>query len=244
MSRKLEADESRRALEELHEQGWCVLDQVFDASEGRRAVSLLERVLAPEQRTILEGYGAKIYTLFARVPEMRAMFVNSALHEFLCVALGSQPTFPRNGARISNVGSIERIPWHHHFGWEARVLLERERFERLVAICYVHGSDAARGPLVGKPRGFRTPLQEPPPDALAPFGDERVVEAPPLSAVVMDTAVLHCSLRPTQPLARWIWGAHAQAGDVVRPHAEDERWSMPITETLRRWERRFRAAGE
>lgn len=241
MARRLRPREAGAHASALRERGWCVIEDVVDASEARRVVELLERILPPGRRPQV-GYGAKAYSLFARLPELRRLFRESAMHELLGRALAAPPWVVRSGARVSCLDSAPRIPWHHHYGLAPPSLARRKRFERLIAICYLGGSDRENGPLFVRPRAFDDPLDVPPEEALAPLRDEVEISAPPRAAIVMDSALLHASARPSRRLDRWIWGAVARPLDLPRRHVEDESPLDGAYETLRRWKHRL--AGE
>jgi hypothetical protein len=141
---------------------------------------------------------------------------------FLERALDSSVAFKRTGARMSAWTSHERILWHHHDGWGSEALARRERFERLVFIHYLGGTDREHGPLIIKPRAFTDPFEEAPEARFEPLKGEVMLEYPRGTVIVMDAPVLHSALRGTRQDLRIICGAHVQSMRVRRAHPEDD----------------------
>jgi hypothetical protein len=239
MSGPLHRHDPPARLHELRERGWCAFEALFSPSESARMERmLLDFVdgLAPER---LAGFGATIFALAARAPKMRSFYRELPIVPFLEDALEGPIALRRTGARVSGRTSHERIIWHHHHGWSAETLTTRARFERLLFICYLQGTDRAHGPLVVRPRAFTDPLEEVQGDPFAPLPGEVHLEYPPGTVVVMDAPVLHSALRGTGDALRTIWGAHCQPRDLLRPHPEDdpgfERARVGFRHTTFRW---------
>lgn len=170
----------------------------------------------------LAGFGATIFALAARDPEMASMFRRASVLPFVESAMNGPFQFRRTGARISGRTSHDRIVWHHHHGWPSQDLAQRTAFERLHFICYLNGTDRAHGPLIVKPRGFSDRFEEAPERRFDALPGEEALEVAPGSIVVMDAPILHSAWRGTGEELRTIWGAHVQSSRVARPHPEDD----------------------
>lgn len=229
MARRLSEFDTAARHRAFRDAGFCVFDEVFGAAERRAMLDSLHGFidgLAPER---LAGFGATIFALAAREPELGRVFRETCVLPFVEQAMQGPLDLRRTGARISGLTSHERIIWHHHHGWAEQDLARRTAFERVHFICYLNGTDRAHGPLILKPRAFSDPFLAAPDDVFGPLPDEVAVEVPPGSIVVMDAPILHSAWRGTGSELRTIWGVHVQSRAVTRPHLEDD----PPVERLR-----------
>jgi hypothetical protein len=222
MTRPLASYDVARRARALKDQGWCAFEEAFDRGESLRLTELLHDFVDGLDEDRLAGFGATIFALAAREPRVQPFYRELSVRPFLEQALGSELAFRRTGARISGHTSHARIVWHHHHGWGADGLARRARFERLLFICYLGGTDAAHGPLILRPRAFDDPFEDAPLDRFAPLPGEVRLEYPPGTIVVMDAPVLHSALRGTGAELRMIWGAHVQSRAVSDAHPEDD----------------------
>jgi hypothetical protein len=222
MVRPLECYDRAAKMRALRDDGWCAFEEAFDRAERLRFEALLRDFVDGLDPTRLQGFGATIFALAAREPRMREFYEQVPVLRFLEAALESPFGFKRTGARISGRASHERIVWHHHHGWGAAEIRQRKRFERLLFICYLEGTDREYGALVVKPRAFSDPFEDAPASRFDPLPDEVALVYPPGTVVVMDGPVLHSALRGTGGELRMICGAHVQSKDVARAHPEDD----------------------
>jgi hypothetical protein len=197
MTRALATYDLPARLAALRDGGWCVFEEALDRGESRRVCGLLHEFVDGLDERRLAGFGATLFALAAREPRMNEYLRGVCVLPFLERALEAPFEFRRTGARISGRTSHERIVWHHHHGWGAEGLARRRRFERLLFICYLGGTDAEHGPLILHPRAFDDPFADAPPDRFAPLPGELRLEYPPGTIVVMDAPVLHSALRGT-----------------------------------------------
>ena len=131
------------------------------------------------------------------------------------------------GARISDERSDAAIGWHEHYSWDKSAIPTRTRCERVLGGIYVDGSTAAAGNLIALPRRFNDPLGAAPGAPQAPWPNEVIVEAPPGSWSIFDTALWHTARRGSQPGKRRLFGCHFQAWSNPRPHPEDNDVNPP-----------------
>jgi hypothetical protein len=239
MPRSLAEYDGARKLRELAELGWCAFDEAFDRRESRALECMLQSFVDGLAIERLAGFGATIFALAAREPRMREFYRQVPVLPFIARALEAPIAFRRTGARISGRTSHERIVWHHHHGWGAEGLARRTRFERLLFICYLEGTDREHGPLVVRPRAFSDPFEEAPLERFDALAGEVHLEYAPGTIVVMDAPVLHSALRGTGDELRIIWGAHVQSREVPDEHPEDdavvERARVDLRHRFFRW---------
>jgi hypothetical protein len=222
VSRPLASYDQRAKLRDLRDGGWCAFEGALDPDESRKAEDLLKSHVDGLDPRRLAGFGATIFGLAAREPRLARILRGSFVLPFLERALDSSASFKRTGARMSGTTSQARILWHHHDGWGSETLARRERFERLVFIAYLAGTDRAHGPLIIKPRAFSDPFEEAPEARFEPLEDEVTLEYPRGTVVVMDAPVLHSALRGTHEDLRIICGSHVQSTQVRKSHPEDD----------------------
>jgi hypothetical protein len=209
----------------MREQGYCVMEEVWSREEGRRIHDLfdrlLDRVVEDRSEDCFSGFGCKVLALWYREPGVREFLEAPPIRTFLEHAIEERVGFKMTGVRWSNLDSQPRIIWHDHFYWDPALLTQRRRFERVSLNCYLDGSTQAMGPLIVWPRAFHDPLHAPSVDPFAPRRGEIEVEAPPLSAVFMDSALDHCARRGTSARMRTMWGGQVQAQSCRRSHPQD-----------------------
>jgi hypothetical protein len=222
MVRKLGCYDVASKMRDLRDGGWAAFEEAVEPGERRRYEGFLQDFIDGLDPSRLQGFGATIFALADREPRMREFYRRVPVLPFLERALEAPFEFKRTGARISGRVSHERIVWHHHHGWGAAELARRQRFERLLFICYLEGTDRAHGPLVVRPRAFTDPFEDAPAQLFQPLSGEVALEYPPGTVVVMDGPVLHSALRGAGQELRMICGAHVQSRLVERPHPEDD----------------------
>ncbi len=128
---------------------------------------------------------------------------------------------------MSSEVSEPTINWHDHYSWDPKGVAGRERIERVLFGCYVNGSTPGSGPLVVYPRRFDEPAVRPHVNDFGDWPGQVVVEAPPGSAVIFDTALWHTARRGSEPGFRYLWGAHVQGWHSPKPHPEDNEVNGP-----------------
>ena len=199
MARPLSAYDLAPKLTSLQDRGWCVFEEAFDRTESQRMLKVLHGYIDGLDPARLAGFGATIFALAARDPEMASIFRRASMVPFIERAMDGPLVFRRTGARISGRTSHDRIIWHHHHGWAEQDLAQRKAFERVHFICYLNGTDRAAGPLIVKPRAFSDPFAAAPERPFEALPDEESLEFPPGSVVVMDAPILHSAWLGGQP---------------------------------------------
>lgn len=222
MARQLAEYDLTPRMKNLRDQGWCAFEAAFDSAEIQRMNSILHGFVKGLDASRLTGFGATIFSLSARNPEMRQIMENACVLLFIEQAMGGAFDFRRSGARISGRTSQERIIWHHHHGWMDQKLEQRKHFDRMHFICYLNGTEQAAGPLIVKPRAFSDPMEQAPEKRFEPLEDEVSLEFPPGTILVMDAPILHSAWRSTDNKPRTIWGAHVQSKRIDLPHPDDD----------------------
>lgn len=222
MARSLSAYDLPPRLRNLEDRGWCAFEAAFDSAEVGHMLAILHGYIDGLDAARLAGFGATIFALAARDPEMNAIFRRASVLPFVETAMDGSFVFRRTGARISGSTSHDRIVWHHHHGWVEQDLAQRKAFERLHFICYLNGTDRAAGPLIVKPRAFSDRFEAAPEKRFDPLPGEESLEYPAGTIIVMDAPILHSAWRGTGNELRTIWGAHVQSSLIARPHPEDD----------------------
>lgn len=216
------------AARQVDSRGFCVLPGLFSSTDCDRMTRLLRGHWERVGRPPLRGFGLAIHPLLQHVPEMAPFYATPALVEALAAVLRDDVRVAHTGARLANEESSASIGWHEHYAWEKAGVATRTRPERVLFNCYLHGSTAAAGPLVVMPRRLNDPIEPASADPHAAWPGEVVVEAPPGSVVIFDTALYHTARRGQQSGDRYLWGAHCQGRSNPRPHPEDNRADAPL----------------
>jgi len=204
--------------ESLHEQGFCVLENLRSPEACKEIQSYLEngwRSLGSPQR-----HRVVFHPLLQKIPEMAPFVLDPTLMKVLHEGFGQPAEIRHGGGSISfnEDAPPEIIGWHHHYGWDTANLPTRKRIERVVAITYTDGSSETAGALSVIPRRYNDPIGE------KPANDdprETTVYVSPGSVVIFDTAVWHRARHGSQPGLRRNFGGHYQAKADRRPHRED-----------------------
>jgi hypothetical protein len=241
MARTISTQELARCRRELRDQGWSVLPDPWTPEEGRRMRRILRELLALDRVERFPGFGCKVFALRYYEPAMRPYYDADPVRGVLERLFEDGAKFPMTGVRWSNRESKPRLEWHDHYCWEPELLATRERFERLSFLCYLEGLDGSTGPLIALPRAFRDPMHQPSADVHAPRAGEVEILAPPMSIVLMDSAVYHCARAGTRDDLRTVWGGQAQAAHCRRYHPQTTDSLVPFLRAVRkRWRTRMR----
>jgi hypothetical protein len=214
-------------VDEINAQGFCVLEEVYSADEVRDLRELLDGYWRAKGSPSLAERVFGIHPLLTRVPGVAPYLANVTVVDTLGAILRDDVRLARTGGRISDESSTESlIRWHNHYGWDQRLLLERETTERVLALVYPDGADSDAGNLVVLPRRRNDPI--PPIDRDAPsLPGEVVPRVPPGSVVVIDSALWHTARRGTRPGRRHILGGHYQGWRLDRAHPDDADVDIP-----------------
>jgi ectoine hydroxylase-related dioxygenase (phytanoyl-CoA dioxygenase family) len=218
---------------QVEEQGFCVLEGAFDASQTQKMRELMDAYWAEQGSPPMADWGFGINPVALHTPELMAFFALPELHEILRSVLDDEVRLVHAGARMSNAQSSAAIGWHHHYGWDVAALPGRAKIERLLAAIYVEGSNVEYGPLVVLPRSVNDAMDKTPEGRADDLPAQIKVQAPPGSVVIFDTALWHNAHRGTQPHTRHLLGAHFQGWSDDRAHAEDNLCDVPAMEPLK-----------
>ncbi|HVF09446.1 MAG TPA: hypothetical protein VNA16_01510 [Abditibacteriaceae bacterium] len=207
--------------QQVYEQGFCVLEAVYDVGEIREASTLLDGYWEQQGRPPMSDFGIGIHPLAAKVPEIMPYFGRQIVIDVMEAVVRDKVHLVHTGARLSNVDSAAAIGWHNHYSWDKNRLPRRDTIERILAGVYLEGSHPAIGPLVVLPRRYNDPLSEPAGEYTEDWPGQLEVAAPPGSVVVFDTALWHTAKRGASPRVRHLFGAHYQGWSNPAAHPED-----------------------
>jgi hypothetical protein len=225
---------------EVHERGYCVIEYAWSRAECELAESLLHGVWQRRGKPSLAGFGMGVHPLLEHAPEFAPLFANPVVLDVLAEIFDDEPRLAHTGARVSSEASDAQIGWHEHYAWDHARLAGRPKIERVLFGCYTRGSTAEAGPLVVLPRRFDQPAQQPVAGLQEAWPGQVVVDAPPGSAVIFDTALWHTAQRGTKPGFRYLFGTHCQGWSNPMPHREDNRSSRLELEVLKQRSPRLR----
>jgi len=220
--------------QQVYEQGFCVLESVYNADEIAEAHRLLDGYWQEVGSPKLEGFGMGIHPLAEKVPEIIPLFGKQIVVDVMRTVLRDEVHLVHTGARLSNEDSAAAIGWHHHYGWDSTGITQRDTIERILGGVYPDGSNEEFGNLIVLPRAYNDPITQPSDDMVAEWPGQLVVEAPPGSVVIFDTALWHTARRGTKPGMRHLFGAHYQGWSTPTPHPEDNTCDVPLIEPHKR----------
>lgn len=208
---------------ELRELGYCALPAYYSEDECQRMRDEMDGYWASQGSPDLGSKvgGFNIHPMMTKVPAMAQFLDVPEVREIFGRVLEDEVRLVHLGARTSGPQSEARLPWHHHYGWDASRLAGRKRMERILAGVYVDGTQDESGALVVIPRKFDEPLGEPLGEGQEAWPGEVHVKLPPGSIALFDTAIWHSALRGTGNKSRRLWGGHYQGWNDPRPHPED-----------------------
>jgi hypothetical protein len=206
-------------VEEFYGCGFCVLESVYDKQERQDMCEVLDACWVANGRPVMQGFGFAIHPLLIKAPGMAPFFAKQVVIDTMAEIFGDEVRLAHAGARVSDEKCAERISWHNHYSWESESLTSRQRVERVLGNIYPDGTSEA-GNLVVLPRRLHDPI-EPAGGVDDAWPGQVVVEAPPGSVVIFDTALWHSAHRGTRPGLRHLFGGHYQAWNCERPHPED-----------------------
>jgi hypothetical protein len=218
---------------EVYEQGFCVLPALWSEDELIEIRHSLDAYWESQGSPELAGFGMGIHPLLEKVPAVTPYFVKQEIVDIIGLVLQDDVRLTHTGARLSDESSATNIGWHNHYSWDAATIPHRDKIERVLGGVYVDGSTAATGPLIALPRRYNDPLSEPG-DSCGDWPGQVVVEAPPGSGVIFDTALWHTAARGNAPGRRRLFGAHYQGWSDPRPHPEDNIVGSPELERYKR----------
>lgn len=207
--------------QQVYEQGFCILEAVYDAAAIQEATRLLDAYWESQNSPTMSDFGVGIHPLAEKVPDIIPFFGQQVVVDVMELVLRDKVHLVHAGARLSNADSAAAIGWHNHYAWDKEQLPRRDTISRVLAAVYVEGSNPAIGPLVVLPRRYNDPLTDPAGEFTQDWPDQMDVEAPPGSAVVFDTALWHTARRGNRPGIRHLFGAHYQGWSNPAPHPED-----------------------
>jgi hypothetical protein len=203
---------------QLETRGFAILPGVYGPSERRRMTERLLSYWRADGQPPPSGWGYGIWPLATKIPDLAGELINPALMEALAEVFGEEARVIHGGSRLASEQSAPAIEWHNHYAWNTDGLRTRTRCERVLGGTYLDGSSIEVGPLTAVPRSLNEPIGQ------APVGDdprEEIVEMPPGSIVIFDTALWHRAKRGTSPGFRTGFGGHYQPASETRPHPED-----------------------
>ena len=213
---------------EVQEKGYCLFPGIYSNDEINEMRRLLDAHWEKIGHPSMAGFGVGIHPLFPQIPELAPFLAKKEVIQTADLVVGGRARLCHAGARLSNLESAPQIGWHHHYGnWDASLIPRRARCERVLTAIYVDGSNAAAGPLIVLPRRCDDPLESPRGDVHGQWPGQVVIEAPPGSGAIFDTAVWHTASRGSANAIRHIFGTHVQSWDDPRAHVEDNAVDVP-----------------
>jgi hypothetical protein len=129
--------------------------------------------------------------------------------------------------------------WHCHLNgdtsnqWESKPKGHRGQVDRVLCNIYLHGSNEDVGQLLVFPRKTTDAWVQPSDDFETEWQGQHILEFPPGSAVIFDTALWHAARQPTKSCTRYLFGGHYQRRQNLTPHREDNRHDGPEIEKYR-----------
>jgi len=219
----------KKHVREVYEQGFTYVPAFYSPAECAQMREIIDAYWRSKGSPALNlaEFGFTIHPLLAAVPNLIPFMDRPILRDLLGEVLMDEPRCAHLGSRMSDVQCVERLPWHHHYGWDNNGLLGRKRIERVLWSPYVDGSMDEVGPVVMYPRRVDDPIGDMRGPLQQAWPGEVALKMPPGSMTVFDTAVWHSAKRGTQPGRRRLWGAHFQGWNDPRNHPEDNAVDVP-----------------
>ncbi len=218
---------------EVYEQGFCILESIWSEKECRAAQQVLHRIWQSSGSPAMHGWGWGVHPLLPRAPELASQFAKPEMIDVMAEVMRDDVRLVHTGARYSDNTSAPSIGWHEHYSWDVSGLAGRDRIERLLGGCYVTGTRSPYGPLIVYPRKLNDPLDQPFPDKLGDWPGQIVVEVPPGSSVIFDTALWHNAKVGTAAGIRYGWGGHFHGWSEDRVHPEDNDCDPPEVKDMK-----------
>lgn len=219
---------------QVYEQGFCVLESVYDSDEIKETHRLLDGYWHQQGSPTMSGFGIGIHPLAEKVPAIMPFYGRQIIVDVMKAVLRDEVHLVHVGARLSNEDSESAIWWHNHYAWDSSKITQRDTIERILAGVYTNGSNEEAGNLIAVPRAYNDPINEPLGDSQADWPGQVKVEAPPGSVVIFDTALWHTARRGTEPGIRHLFGAHYQGWSNPTSHPEDNNCNGPEIKTYKR----------
>ena len=215
-----------KLAQKVFDQGYCVLEGFFCQKSREKIISILHQVWLNANRPSLGGpFGYVLHPALKFAPELAPFYAQAEIIDLLAEILQDDVRLAHSGAILSDE-SRSFCDWHCHLNgknfnqWYPRTTINRG-IDRLLCNVYLHGSTAQTGELLVYPRKVTDSWQMPFDNLLTEWEGQSVVNCPPGSAVIFDTALFHAARRPTQVGPRYIWGGHYQGKNNLAPHRED-----------------------
>ncbi|MDQ2730972.1 MAG: phytanoyl-CoA dioxygenase family protein [Armatimonadota bacterium] len=221
--------------QQVHEQGFCVLESLLGPDECRTIKGLLDSYWERRGRPSLQNFGLGIHPALEQIPELASFYANRGVIETIAHILDDEVRLTHTGSRLSEESSPGEGPslsidWHNHYAWDRSGVPGRKRVERGLGGVYLDGSNEDVGPLIVLPRKYNNPLDGGEGLTTADWPGQVPVEVPPGSVVIFDTALWHTARRGNRPGIRHLLGAHYQGWSNPRPHPEDNVTGSPAVE--------------
>ncbi len=181
----------------------------------------------------MTGFGVGIHPLLPVLPDLAPFFAYEPAIQTMAQLFNDTPRLVHAGARLSDLSSSSAIGWHHHYNnWDASLIPARTYCERVLYAVYVDGSNDDAGPLVVLPRKYNEPLQTPPGPINEDWPGQIIVNLPPGSGIIFDTALWHTAKRGSADSIRHLFGTHFQAWSDPRSHREDNLIDTPAVDAV------------
>ncbi|NKB65581.1 MAG: hypothetical protein GKR89_00845 [Candidatus Latescibacteria bacterium] len=213
--------------QQVFEQGYTVLEAVYSPTECVQ----IERILLESwerdgNRSMGGVFGCIFHPALKYAPELAPFYGREEIVKVMREVLDDEVCLAHSGALLANQAR-QFCGWHCHLNRDQadkpydKPAGYGRRVERLLGNVYLHGSNEKVGQLLVWKRRVTEDWDLPRPDRQAEWEGQTVVECPPGSIVIFDTALWHAARPPQEPCLRIIWGGHYTGKTCTVPHRED-----------------------
>ena len=198
-----------------------------------RMEALLVDAWQRDNRDTMGGtFGSVFHPLLKHAPDLAPYYARPEVVSVIAEVLDDDVCLAHSGALLADE-TRQFCGWHMHLNgdqfnrWVPKPPDYGRQVERVLGNVYIHGSNGTTGELLVHPRKVTDSWEQPRGDLSVEWDEQEVLNCPPGSVVIFDTALWHAARSPSRACRRFLWGAHYSRKTDPRPHREDNWHDSP-----------------